>query len=1149
MVSSDREVDTPMPAFPDEPPDDADSLRAWARALAEAAPGTRSEALGDLPSWEGDPWVDALTRLFPEAADRPRQGRVAWDLWSRLEEAGLPSHRIGPLLGELVALAPVREAWTDWEWVADRQEVQARTRILAHAPTLAPEQADFLLFALRASDPAVYHPAAVAVGRHALASSRIREALRTYAGERGLDVREPVTLDGDRTRRRLLLVQAGARSAHRDPDPRQDLLDLPPPLPADLPSDPTDPLPSDPADVVALVRAVTTMVEAGEDDEALRAGADALVAAVPRLPDRTLSRWVVQAWSELLVALPDPHVGREPGVRLLERIVAVPDPETGALAEPLAGLLQLDAGLRVLPRLPGDLAGDLLDHARESAPPPLRPALLSRAIAWAARARGPDPAWVDDAMDRLAHAGPSPFLDASSVELRSPGGRGIQVLEVLAADLREGPSWPGRSPRQRALRALLALDAVRHGTPPPDRVRSLLSDIGLLPEAADPGDSLLGLLLEGLLSLEPDGADAFLDARFLHEAASSRLLLAVLGPEARVPPEDLADALEHLLRVQLRGDPAFEPLAFLVRTSIRRPDPAVYEALADVSQGRTYHRPHDGAFPLSGVAGLLALDAAEARGPTDPWDDAPAAGGPPSLVAARERLRDRLSPLRDPGPPDEAVQALVDAVGGGPPGATSPADTARGLLRAIHPREGALLAAGRPAWRPVSRSALENTLGDALRRIEDRIPDLRPEALQVLDQGADPAADIADAIADVRDLAVPHLPGPEADLLEAALGALEERLARWSRGVDELREAWQAGSGVAGADDLLDAVTAGWSPPDRRPILSTALRSLADPRAGADPDALLSWAATREGPGTWTADERSTWWTWRRGLWRTCLERALSGERPARVRELLADDAYERERSHPASGPLLDRARTWGYERYRLGPALAAERGRPGGSRGLPSLRAVKGYLGHFSPVWLALVVGAILMLDFGDAWREMAAAGDVQGVAVTAVLGVAGAFGYVLADLGTRTRPDAADVGRGFGRPGFGAGDDPDPVEGMDPRRRSPGPSGSPAGADPGGPPGSPGAPGIGPGWAPYAEAGGGRPSALALDPGSVARAGGFVALCLAWALAVTAGLWWLLSGTDEVVHGPGAPLHVAVWSGFALFVGIFFGLVAKEA
>ena len=49
-------------------------------------------------------------------------------------------------------------------------------------------------------------------------------------------------------------------------------------------------------------------------------------------------------------------------------------------------------------------------------------------------------------------------------------------------------------------------------------------------------------------------------------------------------------------------------------------------------------------------------------------------------------------------------------------------------------------------------------------------------------------------------------------------------------------------------------------------------------------------------------------------------------------------------------------------------------------------------------------------------------------------------------------------------------------------------------------------------------------------------------------YALGVTALLWLLLSGTDEVVRGPYASLHIIVWAGFSLFIGVFFGLVAKR-
>lgn len=65
---------------------------------------------------------------------------------------------------------------------------------------------------------------------------------------------------------------------------------------------------------------------------------------------------------------------------------------------------------------------------------------------------------------------------------------------------------------------------------------------------------------------------------------------------------------------------------------------------------------------------------------------------------------------------------------------------------------------------------------------------------------------------------------------------------------------------------------------------------------------------------------------------------------------------------------------------------------------------------------------------------------------------------------------------------------------------------------------------------------------------PGLIGRTLGFLFVCASYTLLATGGLWWLLSRTDEVVHGTMAIGHIVVWAGFALFAGTFFGLVAKD-
>jgi hypothetical protein len=40
----------------------------------------------------------------------------------------------------------------------------------------------------------------------------------------------------------------------------------------------------------------------------------------------------------------------------------------------------------------------------------------------------------------------------------------------------------------------------------------------------------------------------------------------------------------------------------------------------------------------------------------------------------------------------------------------------------------------------------------------------------------------------------------------------------------------------------------------------------------------------------------------------------------------------------------------------------------------------------------------------------------------------------------------------------------------------------------------------------------------------------------------------WYMFSNTGQVIHGTYAPLHLLSWTGFALFVGVFLGLIGKD-
>jgi hypothetical protein len=55
------------------------------------------------------------------------------------------------------------------------------------------------------------------------------------------------------------------------------------------------------------------------------------------------------------------------------------------------------------------------------------------------------------------------------------------------------------------------------------------------------------------------------------------------------------------------------------------------------------------------------------------------------------------------------------------------------------------------------------------------------------------------------------------------------------------------------------------------------------------------------------------------------------------------------------------------------------------------------------------------------------------------------------------------------------------------------------------------------------------------------------FLVATFTYTILVVCLFWYMFSGTDQVVHGEYAPLHILSWTGFALFAGIFLGLIGR--
>ncbi|WP_290633290.1 hypothetical protein, partial [Aquisalimonas sp.] len=108
-----------------------------------------------------------------------------------------------------------------------------------------------LLFLFRASDPGIYQPAALALGRRALMEDAANRSLYTYAHKRRVDLEDVHELNGQRSTRRILLAQV-SNWASQPADWRG-----PPPL---TPEQVAEGLPSDPADAAVLLNAVARLL-------------------------------------------------------------------------------------------------------------------------------------------------------------------------------------------------------------------------------------------------------------------------------------------------------------------------------------------------------------------------------------------------------------------------------------------------------------------------------------------------------------------------------------------------------------------------------------------------------------------------------------------------------------------------------------------------------------------------------------------------------------------------------------------------------------------------------------------------------------------------------------------------------------------------
>ncbi|MFB6141082.1 MAG: hypothetical protein ABEJ26_11690 [Halosimplex sp.] len=1083
---------------------DAEALGERVAELADARPAERERMLADGATTGGAERV--LSRLFSPVEGGPR---VA-DVLHALRAHGYSREEAIDLLTTALGAEDLQSRWARSGDVERRDELLLRLQVLSRTPTLAADLVPFLALHLRSPDPAVYQAAAVAVGRHLGERPDLLAAVREYAAARSLELGEPTALGRNRTRRRILLVQAAARATDRaDGSSLPELLTSGNPLDTESVEAAHPSL--DPEDATVRLLAVRLLLSAPDLAETVGPAAVDLVVDTGGDDLGGTPPIYLQRWGELLDALlARDFLGETEAAdawrSLFDRIDDALRPadeprEVAALVGPLS---LLDEHARTLATLPDPVARAAVPPD-ESLSETHRVLLRARAGFWRRRVRegAPSDGWPADvvvpenaspALRELARVRP----DSADRGVGAVGPREFDLdrIDALLAPLGDRSRWDALAPGERALRVVFLLSTVQHLDGGYERARSTVAANGVpVPPGDDTRSQTLAAVVLRLIQFEGPECARALDSRVLESISDLGVLLTLLPTDgADSFAAELADNFEHQLRWNLQRDPDFRPIQVLARTTVRDPHPAFYRALGEVVARRTYADATGRPIPVGAAVDAIREDGPDA--PADPWRRDALADADP-LVRARSGARDRLASATDAGTSLwDALDAFADALGVPEGPRDRPTDdTLLGLVALVHPPEDRILAGGSSPWLDETPDAFVARHAETVSALRSALGALYPDSLDDAADAADALRALGEDLSAVVEALAPVLPTAEAERLREAARALDDRVDAYAQALDAVAAAWHPLDPPRSPDDwdaLLETVSARWTPPDRLPLLRAAFASL--DAASASTESADDWAARRsflewavrapEGRD-WTAAETDAWETASAEVWCELVEGAMDVGQESRVRDLLEAPAFGTVRDRPSAVETLDDAREWALDRYLLGLATHVRALLPSSEGASPwrvRLREAGAFLVHHSSVWTALIVGAVLMQDFGTAWQAMAEQGDVNGIALTFVLAVAGAFGYVLLSLRRTTT-------------------------------RAPGESR----------------------WA-------GLRSRLA-------RASLFVAVCLAFTLLVTGFLWWLLSGTDQVVHGPGAALLVVVWLSFALLAGIFFGLVAKAA
>lgn len=1101
----------------------------------------REGAIQHLEASHTNPGWPAILRELLVQPTFKEAGASVVELLGHLDVLAYSRNEAKQIVARLLDGAEQWTTWTKWFDVPDRDELRLRLEVLARCESWSEELVDFVTFFFRASVSDLYQEAAIALGRHLHRSPGLRSYLSKYAASRSVPLDRPIQLNGQRMMRRLLIALSAARGTEV---PKLKLADEPLPIQRDHDENGVLPLPEAQADLFALLLAAELALIYEEDASPLLPVLDRLIECVAHHNPATLARSVVNAFGKLLVRRGTAETTEHwwqtmfEGQRdLLRRSKSI------GFARRVSALRRVDELLHTMILMSPEASVErhvrgLLDdsHGDEQR------LILMRLLTWATREYRTRPTWSDslllDASERLRHDTSDTHVDTSVVlawheqairRTSSPhfssmvsapeaASGSLQFLNRLLSAMPTQHAWLSHDDYTRALISMLIIDQTQHVQAPADQIAMVMARHGFRVRSVDLGRKSFGArrgtpnaattsIYLRLLAWEKSGAEDLIDPSTLHRIDDERVLLALTPPTRRSPLLSmLADAFEHQLRWHLRGEAGFSADSYLALISVRRPHYALYRAMQTVCTDRTYT---DATGAVVSVGELLAAYADDAEHSVHAVtasddrqgesNDSPALVAPidQGFVRSIRRLRTRMTSLADPAT-DVRIRLthLAELLGETPGGQPPRYGTFLAVLTELNEPDEPLIRAGYPTWSDHTLDSIETTLRDEMDRLRAAVHELLPDDWESGDEAREAVNDARGAIHAMRTEVAVALPAAEANLLLHALHVLDHELREWNDSIDRILEHWPE---QRLHPDEIDFKACDHVLSDIRqlnhPVLNSylldllwrILRTWAKEDGPEDPWAheltLLDWGVTK------TEDDDAQTDSWHDAIvmsWRDLLDSAMERQEERRVRALIENDRYASLRLQPESAELLERAHRWCLDRYLLTTAhqartdVRAGRGQPPPTR----WATIGSFVGNFSTMWVALLMGAIFMLDFGDAWAAMADPdiGDIRGITLSFLIAIVAAFVYIYFNLRQKSRPSPGE-------------------------------------------------------------------SPVVLRRSQLVRAGSFTGACLAFSAIIVTVLWWLLSRTDEVVLGVWAIGHIIVWSGFAIFIGVFLGLLAGHA